>query len=362
MAKAEFLMLAHDYDPEKSWVAGWFMSEKMDGTRAFWDGGISRGMFAKDVPYANIEKDARYKFQPVATGLWSRYGNVIHAPDWFLEQLPKGICLDGELWMGRGTFQQCRSIVSTLIPSDDWAGVKYHCFDSPSYVQTFSPRKIDNNNFKKQFKAETLDWSVVHGDKFGRIRAGTPFESTVKFLERILKDNSVAVAHPQEQLPFMESKAKEVIDGELSFVTLHGGEGLILRAPNSLWVPERAKTLLKVKKLKDAEAVVIGYTTGRETDKGSKLLGLMGALVTKFNGKRLELSGFTDAERLLAPLDGSLGIRESELWAKAHPGEECPYWIHNPNFPRGSRVTFQYRELSDDGIPKEARYYRRALD
>ena len=77
------------------------------------------------------------------------------------------------------------------------------------------------------------------------------------------------------------------------------GEGLIIRAPNSLWIPERCHSLVKVKKLHDDEATVTGYTTGRETDKGSKLLGMMGALVVDFYGHRLELSGFTDAERRL---------------------------------------------------------------
>ena len=34
-----------------------------------------------------------------------------------------------------------------------------------------------------------------------------------------------------------------------------------------------------------------------------------------------------------------------------------PDWITNHTFPRG-QVTFRYRELSDDGVPKEARYWR----
>jgi ATP-dependent DNA ligase len=110
---------------------------------------------------------------------------------------------------------------------------------------------------------------------------------------------------------------------------------------------------LKIKPHDDAEATVIGYTSGRETDKGSKLLGLMGALIVEFNGKRMELSGFTDQER-------QFSSAEAASFAASNPGSECPDWITNTNFPRGSQVTFKYRGLTKEGIPQEARYFRKA--
>jgi hypothetical protein len=46
-------------------------------------------------------------------------------------------------------------------------------------------------------------------------------------------------------------------------------------------------------------------------------------------------------------------------WAAAHPGEECrDQTSGNHRFYLGSKVTFKYRELTDDGVPKEARYWR----
>ena len=42
---------------------------------------------------------------------------------------------------------------------------------------------------------------------------------------------------------------------------------------------------------------MVGFTSGRETTKGSRLLGKIGALIVDYQGKRLELSGLTDAER-----------------------------------------------------------------
>ena len=51
-----------------------------------------------------------------------------------------------------------------------------------------------------------------------------------------------------------------------------------------------------------------GFTSGRETNKGSRLLGKIGALITDFNGKRLELSGLTDTEagRVRRPTGGQV--------------------------------------------------------
>ena len=119
--RREFLQLADHYDPHKHDVAGWFVSEKLDGTRCFWDGGITRGLPTEQVPWASIidpkTGQKKAKIKPLSTGLWSRYGNPIMAPDWWLNQLP--CCpLDGELWAGRGKFQLCRSICGGDTPDE----------------------------------------------------------------------------------------------------------------------------------------------------------------------------------------------------------------------------------------------------
>jgi hypothetical protein len=75
MAKSlrrEFLQLADHYDASKSKVAGWFISEKLDGTRCFWDGGVSRGVPTEEVPWASVidpkTGKKKAKIKPVATG------------------------------------------------------------------------------------------------------------------------------------------------------------------------------------------------------------------------------------------------------------------------------------------------------
>ena len=142
MNRRELMMLAHPLDLKKHRIAGRLMSEKIDGQRAWWDGGISRGILARDVPYANTAKDARLvnKYYN-ATGLWSRYGKVIHAPDWWLDDMPN-FSLDGELWMGPGTYQHLRSVVGKHEGTDAWINVKYHVFDWPTYQELFQEGRV----------------------------------------------------------------------------------------------------------------------------------------------------------------------------------------------------------------------------
>ena len=128
MAKREFLMLAHVFKDQD--IGGWFVSEKLDGMRAFWDGGISRGTPTGSVPWANTLKDARYKKTIYATGLWTRGGKAIQAPVWWLDKLPEHP-LDGELYMGCGNFQKVMSTVKSLTPGEGWTDVEYHIFDQP---------------------------------------------------------------------------------------------------------------------------------------------------------------------------------------------------------------------------------------
>lgn len=360
MNNREFLMLAKTFDPSKHGIGGWFYSEKLDGQRAFWDGGISRGVPKARVPWANHDKDHRYVSPPIATGLWSRLGNVIHAPDWWLDKLPP-IMLDGELWHGQrghGERQNLTRIIKTLVGGNDWHKVKFYVFDMPPPKAVFRDGRINNVNFQKMFRG----FNAWHEAAKLDYRPGqmTRFERVVREMGR-REAGDVVIWHQQEQLPFQTARALEIIEERLETICDLGGEGLMLRKPESVWEPKRLTSILKVKKLDDAEGTVVGYITGRETDKGSKLLGLMGALILDYQGKRLELSGFTDAERVLVCRDQEyvLNSQTAQEWAEEHPGQEVPDWISAKEFPRGSRVTFRYRGESLDGIPTEARYWRK---
>lgn len=83
---------------EEYWV-----SEKLDGVRAYWDG----------------------------RRFLSRNGNIYLAPSWFVAGFPD-TPLDGELWMGRQRFAELSGLVRKLRPVDsEWRGIRFHAFDVP---------------------------------------------------------------------------------------------------------------------------------------------------------------------------------------------------------------------------------------
>ena len=349
MAKREFLQLAHKYNPKKHGIGGWFMSEKLDGLRAFWDGGISRNVLADDVPWANTAKDYRLKVRPTSTGLWTRYGKVIHAPRWFLDELPN-MPLDGELWSGHGRFQETSSIVKRHDPDDRWKNIKYMVFDSPNLEIIFADGKINNQNFKKEF-SEMSEWSSDIG--IHQMSQYCAFETVYSRLQGM----GIPNLHLQIRLPFQTEAAIRQMEMYYKAVLARGGEGLILRCHTSTWAPERSHYCLKYKPFNDAEGQVVGYYWGKETDVARSVsgestdrnVGKLGALKILFNGKIFKIgSGFTDYERIMEPSNSN------------YPGKEVDNSFFScPAFPLCSIITFKYRELTDEGIPKEASFWRK---
>jgi DNA ligase-1 len=104
------LLLAHPWDGQAD-LSGWWMSEKLDGVRAYWDG----------------------------KAFVSRLGNLYHAPDWFVAGLPP-VPLDGELWGGRKRFQRTISIVRRQDRSEHWKEISYLVFDAPGHPASFEER------------------------------------------------------------------------------------------------------------------------------------------------------------------------------------------------------------------------------
>ncbi|KPK52840.1 MAG: hypothetical protein AMS22_08445 [Thiotrichales bacterium SG8_50] len=298
------------------------------------------------------------KIKPVATGLWSRYGNPVIAPDWFLNQLPT-VPLDGEIWAGRGNFQLCRSICGGDTPGPEWDKAEFAVFSSPPVDIMFADGLIKNANMTmpinyKRFRQwlKLCDPGVLHHLLHLRSNGRTvPFEEELTMLRDAIPSEGRVYLHRQKKLPLGVTEAAATVEEELERVVSCGGEGVMLRSPDSPWLPKRVATLLKYKPFSDDEGTVIGFTSGRKTDKGSKLLGKIGALILDYKGKRLELAGLTDEERTFL-------YDEHSAYAAKFPGVDMPNYFKGKHFRVGDIVTFKYRELSDDGIPKEARYWR----
>jgi len=230
--KAPPLLLAHVWENDVD-LTGWWMSEKLDGVRAYWTG----------------------------TQFLSRLGNIYHAPDWFLEGLPK-VPLDGELWCGRKKFQRCVSIARRQDKTEMWRELTYVVFDAPA-----------------------MD---------------APFEERLGFVQR----------HMEAQLPrharhHAHARCEGVaqLKAELARVEGLGGEGLMLRQPGSRYEVGRSSTLLKVKSFRDAEARVVEHIAGAGRHKGR--LGALG--VEMADGTRFSIgTGFSDAERGTPPALGAI--------------------------------------------------------
>lgn len=72
--------------------------------------------------------------------LWTRGGYPVDAPAWFTAGWPD-IAMDGELWLGRGRFEEASSLVRNPPPGDAaWQGMRFLVFDLPGHGGTFEER------------------------------------------------------------------------------------------------------------------------------------------------------------------------------------------------------------------------------
>lgn len=229
-------------------IAGYLVSEKLDGVRARWDG----------------------------RQLLTRAGNRIEAPAWFTADWPAQ-AIEGELWIGRGKFQDVSDLVRALQPdAPAWRQARLMAFDLPTSQHPFASRTRELRVLVEQ--------------------AGSPQ------LQRIA------------QLHF---STRAQLDTWLDAVTSGGGEGLMLHHALAHYQGGRTDQLLKYKRWNDAEARVVGYRPGK-----GKYAGMIGALwVQDAHGRRFALgSGLRDADRLRPPAIGSrVTFRYNGLTAKGTP-------------------------------------------
>ena len=201
----------------KNWQTGlnpadFLVSEKLDGVRALWDGQVLR----------------------------FRSGRRIAAPGWFLAGLPT-TPLDGELWLGRGSFDRLSGNVRRSAPVDaDWQALRYMIFDLPGGAGPFAERMQ---------RAVSL------------VGAGSP-----AWLQVIAQERVADVAS---------------LDQKLKTLTGQGAEGLMLHRADALWAPGRSDALRKLKAMPDDEALVVAHVPGK-----GRLEGKLGALQVEMPGGR----------------------------------------------------------------------------
>uniref|UniRef100_UPI003D062A53 DNA ligase n=1 Tax=Agarivorans sp. TaxID=1872412 RepID=UPI003D062A53 len=104
---------------------------------------------------------------------------------------------------------------------------------------------------------------------------------------------------------------------QLDELSKQGGEGLMLRDPDALYLATRSKALIKYKSYQDGEAEVVGYSPGQ-----GKYQNVVGALVVKdAQGRLFKLgSGLTEQQRAKPPAIGSMvHYRYNGLTSKGKP-------------------------------------------
>ena len=184
--------------PENVDVRDYWVSEKYDGVRGYWDGKQRQ--------------------------MYSRNGTVIALPNDFAAQLPD-ISLDGELWIGRGQFERVVSVVRDAQPDDSaWKQVKYMVFELP-----------DSQNQYGDFT-----------QRMGRI-------------ERITQNINAPNIQAVKQ---WRVRDRAELLRQLDTITQAGGEGLMLHLASAPYQTGRSDALYKLKLRQDAEATVIGYVAG----------------------------------------------------------------------------------------------------
>lgn len=148
----------------------------MDGIRAYW----------------NTEK------------LISRHGKEISAPGELLEGL-QSTPLDGELWMGRGTYEKLVGVLNSRDTTDPkWKEIVYCVFDLPGSKEPYEQRMKDLQ--------------------------------CMKFPQNVLVHGSI------------ECKGREHMQLYLNSILEKEGEGLVMREPGGLYTPNGfTSSLLKVK-------------------------------------------------------------------------------------------------------------------
>jgi len=163
-------MLPQTYS-EQTEVKGWLMSEKLDGVRGYWDG---QKLSSKNVnPFSPLPE--------------------------FIHELPP-FALEGEIWGGRGTFEQTVSTVRRQLPHAGWRQLKFAIFDVP----------LASGGFTKRLE-KARRWFADH-----------PSDYAFVILQINVRD-------------------RDHLLGELARIEAAGGEGLIVRSLEALYQVSRAE-------------------------------------------------------------------------------------------------------------------------
>ena len=227
------ILLAKQFDPKKNY-SGWFLSEKLDGYRAIWDG------FSQQMK--------------------SRQGNIFNIPQEVTKKLPTNIILDGELFISRNKFEQCSILKKKNISLEEFSKskIKYHVFDIISFPKIKFKDKIQEmKNICSQFTFLVFVKQIKVKDN----------EHIKKLFEELIRKGAEGI-----MLRDPESISHEGIK------------------------QKRSNSLVKLKAQEDDEAIIIGYNIST-SKKYYGLLKSFQCVLKKNKEIKFDVSGFSEEIR-----------------------------------------------------------------
>lgn len=237
------ILLAKQFDPKKDY-SGWFLSEKLDGYRAIWDG------FSQQMK--------------------SRQGNIFNIPNEVKKKLPKNIILDGELFISRNKFEQCSILKKKNISLEEFSKskMKYHVFDIIYFPKIKCKDKIQ---------------------EIKNICSTSPF---LIFVKQIKVKNNQHIQKLFEE--FIKKGAEGIMLRDPESFSHYVLKSTLAKA--EAVKQKRSNSLVKLKDQDDDEAIIIGYNIST-SKKYNGLLKSFQCILKKNKKITFQVSGFSEEIR-----------------------------------------------------------------
>ena len=281
---------------------GWLMAEKFDGFRAFFLYEIING-------------------EPVGK-FYSRNNKPFNAPDWFIESMPpynllQDKILDGELWAGRDNFQHMGPVRKKIPIPEEWLTIQYQVYD------------VIRENIPFVQRLKDLKKIVNFTQKAWKIRLKN---------EEFYLPNEETIEPPLIFAQQTKIKSEEMMRKYYQNIIDNGGEGIIIKHPESLYENGRSSYMLKVKPAFDRECIIIDYKLGE-----GKYQGLLGSFICKPLINHDTYMSIDNDENHIFTLSG-MDDKIRNNFQTTHP--------------IGTIINYECSGFTDKGVPRFGRYVR----
>ncbi len=316
-----FAQTCHYWNGEIGKLLGRHWSRKFNGFCVVWDGGLTRGMKADDVPWYKRGGD---KKEMISTGLWTlgraSGPKVVHAPKSWLDKLPIGVPIQGELWK-----------------DDDLEYIKTHCKRHSVKPIYWNGVKILAFGIKPYETFDGIEEFDLEKDLFYENRP-------TKQLLHLAKDYGPSPTKVWEWVEMTKINSKQqALDLISSFETLPW-EGIMFADLTAKYENKRSYNVLKHKPSFEDEAIMTGIEMGKT---GSRV-GTIGAYIADYT--------ITEKCQYICGFKKSFIGKTVQIRISGLNGDE--WELDNPAFIKGQHIPFSYKMFSVHGVPQSSNLYR----